>query len=237
MKKFYMTMVAMLCGVAAMAQIQYSADDVSATADGKTVSYLKIYMNEESAVANSAGCGIQFPEALFTKTNDTKEVEYMGEMHTVPVYTGGVSIAQVYNEDDEMYVNDVTSPRAKSAHAIELPQHPLYPWAYTLAVSTTGTATFKTSTNVIAEIGLIFAETCPNGEYEITLKPSAAQGTTSLPVAPEEFKVKLTVQGGTGINSINANNSNAPVYNLAGQRVSKAQKGVYIQNGKKVAVK
>ncbi len=30
---------------------------------------------------------------------------------------------------------------------------------------------------------------------------------------------------------------NAPVYNLAGQRVSKAQKGVYIQNGKKVIKK
>jgi len=236
MKKIYMTMVAMLCGVAAMAQIQFSADDVAAVADGKTVSYLTIYMDETTPEANSAGVGIQFPEALFTNTGETKVVSYLGEDVTCPVYTGGVSVAQVYNEDDEEYVNDVTSERAKTAHAIELPQHPIYPWMFTLSVSTTGTATFKTSSNVIGKIGFIFAETVPAGEYEISLNPSAAKGTTSLP-ASGKFTVKLTVKSGTGINSINADDVNAPIYNIAGQRVSKAQKGVFIQNGKKVAVK
>lgn len=41
---------------------------------------------------------------------------------------------------------------------------------------------------------------------------------------------------GTGINGITvdgADNANAPVYNLAGQRVSKDAKGILIQNGKK----
>ena len=41
---------------------------------------------------------------------------------------------------------------------------------------------------------------------------------------------------GTGINGITddgADNANAPVYNLAGQRVSKDTKGILIQNGKK----
>ena len=47
----------------------------------------------------------------------------------------------------------------------------------------------------------------------------------------------LTVGEGTGIIGINADDTNAPVYNVAGQRVSKAQKGIFIQNGKKVAVK
>ena len=41
----------------------------------------------------------------------------------------------------------------------------------------------------------------------------------------------------TGINSLNSAESNAPVYNLAGQRVDKAQKGIYIVGGKKVLVK
>lgn len=49
--------------------------------------------------------------------------------------------------------------------------------------------------------------------------------------------IPLTVKGGDGINSIKADDVNAPVYNLAGQRVSKAQQGVFIQNGKKIAVK
>lgn len=42
--------------------------------------------------------------------------------------------------------------------------------------------------------------------------------------------------GSTGINDINVApvaNDNAPVYNLAGQRVSKDAKGILIQNGKK----
>ena len=42
----------------------------------------------------------------------------------------------------------------------------------------------------------------------------------------------------TSIEAINANeNENGAIYNLAGQRVSKAQKGIYIINGKKVVVK
>ena len=44
----------------------------------------------------------------------------------------------------------------------------------------------------------------------------------------------------TGVESIDNSQfaiDNAPVYNLQGQRVVKAQKGVFIQNGKKVVVK
>ncbi len=44
-----------------------------------------------------------------------------------------------------------------------------------------------------------------------------------------------SINGTTGIDNIAADgtNENAPVYNLAGQRVSKATKGILIQNGKK----
>ncbi len=50
--------------------------------------------------------------------------------------------------------------------------------------------------------------------------------------------VKIELADNSGVNAITANkNSNAPVYNMAGQRVSKAVKGVYIQNGKKFVVK
>ena len=44
--------------------------------------------------------------------------------------------------------------------------------------------------------------------------------------------------GGTGIETVKAaQNSNAPIYNLAGQKVSKAYKGIAIQDGKKFVVK
>lgn len=45
------------------------------------------------------------------------------------------------------------------------------------------------------------------------------------------------IAGSTGINDVTVDavaNENAPVYNLAGQRVSKDAKGILIQNGKKV---
>ena len=42
---------------------------------------------------------------------------------------------------------------------------------------------------------------------------------------------------GSGIGNILMENVNAPIYNLAGQRVEKATKGIYIQNGKKYVVK
>jgi hypothetical protein len=50
----------------------------------------------------------------------------------------------------------------------------------------------------------------------------------------EAFEVNLKIGAGNGINGINAADSKAPIYNVAGQRVSKAQKGIFIVNGKKV---
>lgn len=51
------------------------------------------------------------------------------------------------------------------------------------------------------------------------------------------FGFKYTKGSSTGIDGITSNetvNENAPVYNLAGQRVSKDAKGILIQNGRKV---
>ena len=55
----------------------------------------------------------------------------------------------------------------------------------------------------------------------------------------EDITAELLGIGGTatGINGVNAAANGNAIYNLAGQRVSKTQKGVYVVNGKKVAVK
>lgn len=49
------------------------------------------------------------------------------------------------------------------------------------------------------------------------------------------YDIKYTPESSTGIYDITKDNvdANAPVYNLAGQRVSKETKGILIQNGKK----
>ena len=69
-----------------------------------------------------------------------------------------------------------------------------------------------------------------------TAKPFRAyfQKKTSNPV-----KAALFIDGvATAIEGINADvNNDAEIFNLAGQRMSKVQRGIYIINGKKVLVK
>ncbi len=89
------------------------------------------------------------------------------------------------------------------------------------------------------KMGVTVDKEFANGVYDIKIY-KVAISDKSTPVVSydvEDVTAKLTVTGGTGINGINAADSKAPIYNVAGQRVSKAQKGIFIQNGKKVAVK
>lgn len=65
-------------------------------------------------------------------------------------------------------------------------------------------------------------------------------GFVFIPGATEVGAISFTTGGGdTGIGGITADteDENAPVYNLAGQRVSKEAKGILIQNGKKFIAK
>ena len=47
----------------------------------------------------------------------------------------------------------------------------------------------------------------------------------------------ITADDGTGIESLNAEDSNEPAFNLAGQKIDKNYKGIRIQNGKKTIVR
>jgi hypothetical protein len=61
-------------------------------------------------------------------------------------------------------------------------------------------------------------------------------GTYKISVT-KDLKMTITAAG-TGINSIAADKmKNATIYTISGQRVEKAQKGLYIINGKKVVIK
>lgn len=57
--------------------------------------------------------------------------------------------------------------------------------------------------------------------------------------APEMIvTVDPTTAGATAISNVNTElNADAPIYNLAGQRVARAEKGIFIQNGKKTILK
>ena len=59
----------------------------------------------------------------------------------------------------------------------------------------------------------------------------------SVTPAPEGFTVGIESGDPDAIKGINGNTTNGVIYNIAGQRVSKAQKGIFVVDGKKVSVK
>ena len=204
MKKFYMTMAAMLFSFAAMAQGlgTLSCEDAIYAGDPEDPAYLEVTLTTDDVTAIS---GIQFNFAL----------------------PEGVSIA----DDGEDYEFPIAAKKHNTGIMDATDGYMVY-------LGGDRSLNYKDPTkNAVVKIGLVADAGC-DGNYTINFV-KAVMSDKSDPVQSFEvpdFSAKLIVSG-TGINSINAANSKAPVYNLAGQRVSKAQKGVYIQNGKKVAVK
>ncbi len=99
--------------------------------------------------------------------------------------------------------------------------------------------------------GVYTASTVEAGNYVLQTQSGVqgfykvnGDGLTAIP-----YRAYLTVPSGVkafffdatdGINNLNVNddlNKNEAIYNLAGQRVQKAIKGLYIKNGKKVVIK
>ena len=80
-------------------------------------------------------------------------------------------------------------------------------------------------------ITLVAEEGAVSGEATISGIVFSNKGTSVK--GNDDFKVAIEVIG-TGINSLNADNSNEPAFNLAGQKVGKNYKGIVVKNGKKV---
>ena len=200
MKKIYMTMVAMLCGVAAMAQNELYAEDFSVE-QGATSADLVVKMrNADEVTAFSFRLGL--PEGV-TMTLNKKQKKY-------------VTI-------DEDRMDDHTAIIQDAADGADM-----------ISVYSASKATFYENDGPVVTVPLTIAS---DGTYELRIYNVSISNPAAQSIATStECTVTMQV-GPTGINSINAIDSKAPIYNVAGQRVSKAQKGVYIQNGKKVAVK
>ena len=78
---------------------------------------------------------------------------------------------------------------------------------------------------------LVAAEDAADGTAKISGITFSDKGTSVK--GNEDFTVAITI-GGTGIESLNADDSNEPAFNLAGQKVGKNYKGIIVKNGKKV---
>jgi len=88
-----------------------------------------------------------------------------------------------------------------------------------------------------AEISVMAGETT----VEVTAEAGEYKGqayTHKFIMPAADVTVTVTFKNATGINSIAADKlENATIYTISGQRVDKAQKGLYIINGKKVVIK
>ena len=73
-------------------------------------------------------------------------------------------------------------------------------------------------------------------DLEVIVTVDGNVGTFTMPAA--DVTVTVTFKNATGINAVKADAlKDAQIYNLQGVRVDKAQKGLYIVNGKKVVIK
>ena len=216
MKKFYMTMVAMLCGVAAFAQNTLTVEPIKVET-GATSADLVIGLTNADPI-----CAFSFRLALPAGVK-TKAAKYM----SVNEDRIDMDWVREYSEDEEAAALDIAYVLAIQNASDGNKQYSLYP---------NETVAFLGNEGNILTLPLTFTDLA-DGVYEIKLYEISISTTGGVSVADAKEIVATLTVGDTGINSINADDVNAPIYNVAGQRVSKAQKGIFIQNGKKIAVK
>lgn len=141
----------------------------------------------------------------------------------------GVKVAMAYDEDEDDDVLQIFrgADRIKGSK-----------WTFDVRSNTEVTmvtaygSTVRENSGVIATIQL---EGVLKGEVKFTgaqVDGKLADGTKTGQINLPDFTLDIA----TAIEGIEAaaENENAPMYNLAGQRVSRVQKGIFIQNGKKV---
>lgn len=142
--------------------------------------------------------------------------------------------------------------KAGTPYIVECTTNGTYTFSNTSAITSTESVTVGNLTGVLAESG----ETVENGKYILALNKQTNQqafyltdGTVVCPknkcyfTAPESLASVSTFFLGhngetTGIEDVfNGKNGETVIYNTAGQRINKLQKGINIVNGHKVLVK
>jgi len=149
----------------------------------------------------------------------------------------GVEIAQVYDEDEEEYVADITlsSTFHKAKHSCSSKRTTDGAMMLICSGGTETVALKSANEGELCTIGLKVASTVTS--QAVAVKGVAVSDDKGVQYNQDDTTFQLNI-GTTGIINIENDGVNGGVfYNLAGQKVSNAQKGVLIQNGKKVVVK
>lgn len=219
MKKFYMLMVALLCGAAAMAQDECKVYLNPIKVDkGVTEATLEVCLKAPTTQnVASVATRVQLPDGVsYVMFRNKPQV-----IKNVMVDNGhstGTDLCTDGNWQLSMYAKD--------------------PFYFEEGQAEIDDVLFSVPLTISEEVAAVDG-TYPIKLYMISVSNSSSESLTLNGTFPTEYEAAdgLTIGEGTGIIGINADDTNAPIYNVAGQRVSKAQKGIFIQNGKKVAVK
>ena len=235
MKKFYMTLVAMLCGAAAMAQenILYVEDGFEIE-QGATKA-LPISLKNAEPVVSFAFKWNGVPEGFTVPKTPADKAKV--SVNEARADKEKLEIANEYTEEDGATMADwyakveVSKSQISVAPTVSGYRDDADEWV---------PCAFLGNDGVVAFVEITVDESVAEGEYTLPVKSisigNGAFKTASI-ASSKTAEFKVTVIKPTGIIKVNADDPNAPVYNVAGQRVSKAQKGIFIQNGKKIAVK
>ena len=218
MKKFYMLMVALLCGAAAMAQDECKVYCNPIKVDkGVTEATLEVCVKAPVSMnVSSVATRVQLPEGVSFTLKKNKPQIVMTDLENG--HSTGTDLCTDGNWQLSMYAKD--------------------PFWVEEGVTEIDDVIFSCPLTISEEVAAVDG-TYPIKLYMISVSNSSSESLTLNGTFPTEYEDPngLTVGEGNGIIGINADDTNAPIYNVAGQRVSKAQKGIFIQNGKKVAVK
>ena len=208
MKKFYVTMFAMLCGVAAMAQEGFSAKSIENAKAGETIDLAIEAIS--NAPTNAASFRLELPEGFKAKA---KKYITLSRCSEDAADNGWVDVMILAAADGNSQYNVlVVDPASLKKEE--------------------GKTTFDGTDGVLVTIPVTIDASVAEGIYKIRLYSGQIGDAVGV-----EAIIPVGVGCTTAITSVNADAANAPIYNVAGQKVAKATKGIYIQNGKKIAVK
>lgn len=107
-------------------------------------------------------------------------------------------------------------------------------YAYTFKALAAGDYQYKVVVNhdwAVAYGAFHAGQEGDNASFSLT---EASDVTITLDLNPETPQLKVTISPSTAIRGLEAAAQSEAVYNLAGQRVSRAVRGIYVINGKKV---
>lgn len=105
------------------------------------------------------------------------------------------------------------------------------------AYSSTGYA-ISGNDGEVALVKIKIGDNVGEGTYPLILREISISDSDAVSHDTEEVETSITItEDPDGINAINKNQSDTPVYNLHGIQVTKPIKGIYIREGKKMTVK